>query len=64
MNFLDKSDFTRSKVLCIILFFSLFLLPFRNNMVIRYIFLVEIICMFLNAVYIIFKWIKYWKKNK
>ncbi|PHU40711.1 hypothetical protein CSX00_04920 [Pseudobutyrivibrio ruminis] len=64
MNFLDKSDFKRSKILYASLLFLLLLLPFRDNAIVKYSLLVDIICLFLNAVYIIFKWIKYLKNNK
>jgi len=63
MKFLSEADYVRARILCMVLLASLFLLPFRSNVIVKYFLLAEIIFLFLNGIYILYKWIRYMVKK-
>lgn len=64
MKFLNETDYALSKILVKILFISMFLVPFSNNIFIRTILLIHLTCMLLFSILVISKYILYLVKNK
>lgn len=59
MNFLTETDVWISKLLFKCLLLSMFIIPFKNFTIVRFFLMAEIICLLLNSINIIIKFIAY-----
>lgn len=63
MKVLNDKDIKRNKLLFVLLGLSLFFIPFASNIVVRVILTFLVIILFLNAIVLGVKYIKYYSKK-
>lgn len=63
MKVLNDKDIKRNKILFVLLGLSLFFIPFASNIVVRIMLTFLVVILFLNALILGIKYIKYWLRE-
>ncbi|MBQ2982182.1 MAG: hypothetical protein IJD58_08710 [Lachnospiraceae bacterium] len=63
MKILNDKDIKRNKILFVLLGLSLFFIPFASNIVVRIMLTFLVVILFLNALILGIKCIKYWLRE-